>query len=226
MKFSGQGANLEWFKRFDIGYGSRITDIDIDASGNIYLAADLRGVSTYLGVVKTDANGNVIWAKQMQGESNDRNNVSCVRVINGNLYVGGRGAYTNYDVSQFGDGCYYKMDLNGNILKLYNYYTGNESSDDRCGERMEAILSYNGKLILAGETWPEVSKIKGSWYMPTGVVSDLAVTVSTVSTPQMVTGDGVTVSHIFSVSDMSLPIHSPSEGSRGSADVIIFSINE
>ncbi|OFX27883.1 MAG: hypothetical protein A2033_06450 [Bacteroidetes bacterium GWA2_31_9] len=225
MKFSSNGSTLDWFERLDIGYASRITDIDIDASGNIYLAADLRGVSTYLGIVKTDSEGNVIWAKQMQGESNDRNNVSCLRIINGNIYIGGRGAYTDYDVSQFGDGCYYKMDANGNILKLYNYFTGGESGN-RCGERMEAILSYNGSLIIAGETWPEASKIDGKWYIPQGIVSNLEVTATKVANPSLISDDGIEISLTATESSLSSATYNPSEGSKGSSDVIIFSINE
>ncbi len=224
MKFYAHGANLEWCERLDVGFGSRITDIDFDASGNIYLAADIRGVSTFLGVIKTDSNGNVIWAKQMQGEANDRNNISCLRIINGNLYVGGRGAYTNYDVSQYGDGCLYKMDLNGSILKQYNYFTG--ADNDRCGERIETILSYNGNLILAGETWPEYSKIKGNWYMPTGIINDMSITATKTTNTTLITTDGVDANCSFTESSLSAPTYNPIEGTKGSSDIMIFCIKE
>ncbi len=224
MKFSGNGSVLEWTERINIGFAGRLTDIDLDAAGNVYLAADIRGVSSYLGVVKTDSDGNILWAKQMQGEANDRNNISSIRIINNNLYIGGKGAYTGYDVSQFGDACFYKMDLNGTIQKQYNYFTSSEAGD-RCGERIEAILSYNGKLILAGETVPEASKIKGNWYIPTSNVSDLSASASKI-TPTTTTGAGIFVSTSFTESILSTPTYEPSEGSKGLADVIIFSIPE
>lgn len=225
MRFSCQDSTLQWFERIDIGYAARFTDIDFDESGNIYLAADIRGVSTYLGVVKTDASGNVIWSKQFQGESNDRNNVSSVRIINSNLYVGGRGAFTNYDVSQYGDGCFIKMDLDGNVLKKYNYFTGSVSGE-RSGERVEAILSYNGNLIIAGEAWPESSKIDGKWYIPTLNVYDLSTSVTVPSLPEIVFEEGVVVDRTFSESTISQQAYNPEDGSKGSADVLISSIKE
>lgn len=225
LKYSNGGSTFEWYKRFDIGYGSRITDIDLDESGNLYLALDIRGVSTFLGIMKTDSDGNILWAKQIQGEANDRNNISCVRYISGYVYLGGRGAFTNYDVSQFGDGCLFKLDQNGTILKQYNYFTG-DVGGERCGERIEAILSYNGNLIIAGETWPEADKIAGKWYIPGCVVSNLNVGTTNLNSVPVTAGIGVSVSRSFSETFLSTTLYNPNLGTQGSADVILFSVSE
>ncbi|MBK6834776.1 MAG: hypothetical protein IPG89_11055 [Bacteroidetes bacterium] len=62
-KFKNGGSQLVWSKRIDIGYAARFTDIDIDANENLYLAVNHRGVSSFVGVVKTDSSGTVLWSK-------------------------------------------------------------------------------------------------------------------------------------------------------------------
>lgn len=224
MKFSSDLTFL-WYEKINLGVGARITDLDFDSSGNIYLAADLRGVSTYLGILKMDTDGNLIWGKQYQGESNDRNNISCLRVIDGSLYAGGRGSFANYDTGLFGDACLLKMDLSGNLQKVYNYYTG-PKSEDVCGERVEAIFKYNGKLYLAGEAWPEYTTIKGSWYMPVGNITDLLPSVTKTTTMTIDTANGVFATRNFSVSSISQNLFDPADGTKGSADILIHEITE
>jgi len=225
MKLSGGGSTLDWCKRVDVDWAARLTDMELDATGNLYLAADLRGVSTYMGIVKIDASGNLVWSKKYQGLSNDRNNISCLRIINNTIYVGGRGSFENYDTGQWGDGCFIKMDLDGNLLSQFNFFTG-ELTDDKCGERIEAILSYNGTLVLIGETWSEYNGIDGYWYVANGTLVDHATSVSNVSSPGFQTGDGYVTSTAFNVSNLTYTLTPTSSGSHGSADVEFFSITE
>jgi hypothetical protein len=224
-RLSMNGTTPEWHKRVSLGFGGRFTDIDLDATGNLYLAADYRGVSTFQGVVKMDNTGNVIWSKKFQGVANDRNNISCVRVINGNLYVGGRGSYEDYDEGQFGDGSLLKLDLNGNLIKQYNFFTG-EFSQEKCGERIEGILPYNGGLILIGETWPEQTQIDGRWYKSNGALTSNSVAPTTINNPSEISGMGVSTLSSFSLNNYSQNLYDLSSGTLGSADVIIFSITE
>ena len=225
MKYSANGTQLEWYERINAGVASRITDIDLDINGNIYLACDLRGVSTFLGVIKLNSNGDLIWSQKFQGEANDRNNISSIRVIGDTLYVGGRGSFTNYDLSQFGDGFLMKMDFNGQLIKKYNYFTGS-GANDRCGERIECILPYGNGIVIAGETWPEYSTIAGNWYIPQATSFPLQLSFSKPSDVIYSQGDGVTVSRTMNISSISQNLFSPSEGSRGSADVFIHYIKQ
>lgn len=221
-KFSNAGEVFEWQEKVDVGFTHRFTDMDIDDAGNLYLAVDFRGVSTFMGVMKMDSDGNVLWANKFQGESNDRNNISCLRVINNNLYVGGRGSYTNYDVGQFGDGTFLQLDLNGNLLKAYNYY----SKDHETGERIESFHFYNGNLILAGETWPLENGIEGRWCIPQVNAYSFTADVSKTTTGNIDTGDGVLSPVTMSSSNLSGSLYTPDLGSQGSCDFMIHSIKQ
>lgn len=224
VKYSANGDTFDWCKRVGLGIGCRITDIDIDDNDDIYLACDFRGVSTYLGVLKLNPAGSVIWAKKYQGRNNDINNISCLRVINSELYIGGRGSFEKYDLSQFGDGCILKMDLSGNLLSEMNYFTG-EEQEDNCGERIESINFYYGNLILAGETWPEYGKIAGHWYVPEGSITDFTPQISAVSDLTRTSGLGYSDDEYFGITANSYGIFPLSNGSKGSADVIVFKMN-
>lgn len=226
LKYSYDTESMVWLEKLDIGYASRITDIDIDKDGNIYLAADLRGVSTaHMGVIKTDSDGNILWAKKMQGEPNDRNNISSLRIINGYIYAGGKGSFKKYDLSQYGDGCFYKLNSDGELIKKYNYFTGADDGD-RSGERVEAIMEYNGNLIIAGETWPENSKIKGDWYVPDVNISDMSVIAKKQGNFNVLYDNGMIFERDLSVSKLNSATYSPGEGTKGKADILIFSIKE
>ncbi|CAG5077296.1 hypothetical protein [Parvicella tangerina] len=223
MKFSNGGATFDWMNKINIGYASRFTDMDFDSNGSIYLAADVRGSYTSAGIVKCDPNGTVIWSKQFFGLDNDRNNISCLRVINDKLYVGGRGSFEDYDEGQFGDGMLLKISTAGAVEKVYNYFTNNEG--ESCGERFEAILWDGSNFIIAGETWPEFSAIAGDFYLPEKYTwTTLSTTSSISSSVSIVTGDGITSGNSFTVQSMSESLYDPVNGSNGSSDIRIFKI--
>lgn len=224
-KFKNGGSNLVWSKRIDIGYAARFTDLDIDANENLYLAADHRGVSSFVGIVKADSSGTVLWSKKFQGLSNDRNNISCLRLINSNLYVGGKGSFDGYDNSSWGDGLLLKFDLNGNLVKQYNFFTA-ELSSDRCGERIEAIFSYNGAIIVAGETWSEGTQIDGKWYIPSGTLSSVSLNSTGVVSPYSVNITGALSTTSMVTNTLSNAVNNMSAGTQGSCDIMINSITE
>lgn len=224
-RFSENGDTFDWAKRVALGTGHRFTDLDIDSNGDLYLSVDFRGVSTYLGVLKLDANGSYIWGKQFQGEPNDRNNISCLRLLNGYLYVGGKGSFEKYDLSEYGDACVLKLDLSGNIISQYNYFTGDEE-DERCGERIEGMHFYDGKLILAGETWPKYGHIQGHWYTPEANFSDFNPSISSISDFSRISGTGYVTSETFSPTANTNDLFDLVDGNQGSSDIVIFSITE
>lgn len=223
-KYTVSTESFNWVKKVNLGVGARFTDIDLDASNNLYLAADYRGVSTFLGIVKMDVNGNIFWSKKYQGVSNDRNNISCLRIINNTIYVGGRGSFEGYDESQWGDGTLLKLDLNGNLLKEYHFYTGNITGE-RAGERIEGIHLYNNSIILTGETWPEGTKIDGDWYNAHGSLTSNTLTQTNV-TPNTINTDGTFSSTTFTMGSYGAVIQNLSSGGIGSSDFILFSITE
>jgi hypothetical protein len=223
LKFSNGGTAFNWYNKINIGWAGRLTDIDFDASGNLYLAADIRGVNTSMGVIKCDPNGGVLWSKQYYGLNNDRNNISCVRVINGHLYVGGRGSFDNYDSSTFGDGTILKVSLAGELEKVYNYFT--QHDNDKCGERIEALLHDGTNFIVMGETWPEYSMIQGNWYVPSGTWTNLTANSTISTTCTVLAGTGATAARTFSEYTMTESLYSPAtNGSRGSADIRLWKI--
>jgi len=221
-KFSSAGEVFEWQEKIDVGYAHRFTDLDIDASGNLYLALDFRGVSTFSGVMKLNSAGDLQWAKKFQGESNDRNNISCLRIIGSSIYWGGRGSYENYDTGQFGDGMFMKMSLDGTLEKVYNYY----SKDHTTGERIEGIHSYGGNIILIGETWPQSEGIEGSWFIPEINESSFTATLTKTTSTDLVTTDGVANGSTMTVSTLSEVLYLPEDGTKGSADIMFHSIKE
>jgi len=223
-KYTVSNETIDWVQKVNLGVGARFTDIDLDVSNNIYLAADYRGVSTFLGVVKLDANGSILWSKKYQGVNNDRNNVSCLRIINNNIYIGGRGSFEGYDESQWGDGSLVKFDLNGNLLKEYHFYTGNVIGE-RAGERIEGIHFYNNSIILTGETWPEGTIIEGNWYNAHGTLTSNSLTQTSI-TPSTINTDGTFSSTTFTVGNYGANIQDLSSGGIGSSDFILFSITE
>lgn len=223
-KYTVSTENFDWIKKVNLGVGARFTDIDLDASNNIYLGVDYRGVSTFLGIVKMDPNGTVSWSRKYQGVNNDRNNISCLRIINNTIYVGGRGSFEGYDESQWGDGTLLKLDLNGTLLKQYHFYTGNVIGE-RAGERIEGIHSYNNSIILTGETWPEGSLIDGEWYNANGTVTSNSLTYTSI-TPNTINSDGTFSSTSFAGNNYGIYVQDLNSGGLGSSDFILFSITE
>jgi hypothetical protein len=225
LRFSSSGDVFDWAKRINMGQAQRITDLDIDESGYVYLACDFRGTSTYMGILKLSSDGDFIWGKKYQGRNNDINNISCLRIINSMLYVGGRGSFEKYDLSQFGDGCLIKMDLSGYIIGQINYFTGEEIGNN-CGERIESINYYNGEIVLAGESWPEYNHIAGHWYIPEGNISDFVPQISNISQFTRTSGFGYYNQDIYSISGNDNLLLDLSEGNRGSSDIVLFSFPE
>ena len=224
MKFTNNGSTFEWKNNIYIGYASRFTDLDFDSQGNLYLAADIRGAYTSAGVVKCDPTGTVIWSNQFYGLNNDRNNISCLRLINDVIYVGGRGSFEKYDEGLYGDGMLLKISSNGVLQKTYNYFTQN--SGESCGERFEAILWDGSNFIIAGETWPELTQIEGAFYLPQGTWTALNTTSNLSTSVAIITGDGVVSGNSFTSQNLSETLYNPADGTRGSSDFRIFKISD
>ena len=184
-KLSSSGTVLEWYDYIDFPSASRINDIDLDASGNIYLCSDIHGTDTYLEVIKVDSDGNLVWEKNFgQGNNNDRYNGTNVDVFGDHLYLTGRAGLNDdntYVDSQFGDGMFLKYDLDGNLLKKYFYFTGTDNTV-MAADWVKGVIEYNGNIYLSGSTYPYASNYTGSWFVApdhSGVDAGIALTKET-----------------------------------------------
>ncbi len=165
-KLSNSGTQLEWYVYIDFPMASRITDLDLDASGNVYLCSDIHGGYTYLEVIKIDPDGNLVWEKTY-GSGNDRFNGTTINVIGDYFYLTGRVGlsddYTHYD-NNFGDGIFLKYDLDGNILEKYFYFTGTDNSV-LAADWVKGVTEYGGKVYAAGGIYPKAFNYTGQWFV-------------------------------------------------------------
>ncbi len=167
-KFTNGGSNLAWFDLIGIPYASRITDIDLDSEGNVYLNSDIHGTDTYFEIIKVDTAGNFIWERNFGvGNSNDRYNGTNVDVIGNYVYVSGRAGmnddYTHVD-QQYGDGMFLKYDLDGNLISRYYYFTGT-NTEEMAADWVKGIIEYNGSIYLGGSIYPYTANYTGAWFI-------------------------------------------------------------
>ncbi len=148
--------------------GSTISDLDMDANGNLYAASDVHGTQTYLEIFKLDPNGKILWGQRYNaGVRNDRNNARIVRVIGNSVYLGGRIGYqenTQADY-QFGDSVLLKYNLDGKLEQEMYYFTGTQKEVLAMDHNM-GIAAYGNKLYLAGWIFPAVANVTGEWRDP------------------------------------------------------------
>ncbi len=231
-RFNNSGADFAWYERIALDYGSRINDLDFDTNGNIYLSCDVHGVSTYLEVLKLDADGNYIWGKKFN-QTDDRNNTSCVRVIDDSLYVGGRVEYTHKDSSydpEYGDGVILKMDLNGNLVSNHYFFTGKNTY--AAADWVKSFVQINNKLFVAGTIYPKEETYSGTWLKGYGNAEDVLWGGPEITKHTSLTiddNDGNELSRTLTVSDYSRYVNEDvASGTHtfGNAQIHVFSLNE
>ncbi len=167
-KLSSSGTVLEWYDYIDFPSASRIIDIDLDASGNIYLCSDIHGGDTYLEIIKVATDGTLVWERNFgEGNGNDRYNATTVNVIGNSVYVGGRAGMNDdntYVDMQFGDGMFLKYSLDGVLQKKYFYFTGTDNTT-MAADWVKGIIEYGGKTYLGGSTYPKSTNYTGAWFV-------------------------------------------------------------
>ncbi len=184
-KLSSSGTVLDWYDYIDFPSASRITDIDLDADGNIYLNSDIHGTDTYLEIIKVAPDGTLVWEQNFgEGNGNDKYNGTNVDVMGDHVYVTGRAGLNDdntYVDAMFGDGMFLKYDLDGNLLKKYFYFTGTDNSV-MAADWVKGVIEYDGKIYLSGSTYPYASNYTGNWFVApdhTGVDAGLVLTKET-----------------------------------------------
>lgn len=90
-------GNLIWQKSYSGGLVSRFNDVSLDASGNIYttgfeettkLGLDSNWVSSNIWLIKTNATGDVVWAKVFGGSASEQG-LDINQAFNGSILVTG-----------------------------------------------------------------------------------------------------------------------------------------
>ena len=173
-RFSTDGDKLAlaWTRRVPLANtGSTVCDLDRDAQGNLYLAADVHGASNWIELAKLTADGGFVWARRYNaGATGDVNNTRTVRVLGGKLVVGGRvglgGTQTHAD-RKFGDSLLLVYGLDGALERELYHFTG--TAQDVVA--MDAVTSVGARgktLYAAGYLWPYAQNHVGEWRDPNG----------------------------------------------------------
>ena len=163
---------LEWSKTVPLAStGSTLCDIDRDAAGNLYLAADIHGSGTFVQIFKLGPDGSFLWGRRYNpGASNDKNNTRTLRVLGDKLVVGGRvgltGTQTHAD-RQFGDSLLLIYDLDGKLLSEHYHFTGT-AQDVVAMDAVTSVGAVGKKLYVAGYLWPYAKNHVGEWRDPAG----------------------------------------------------------
>lgn len=167
------GANDIFFAKYDIngnilwakGFGSSLNDkgeaITVTPSGDCYMTGYFSSVTNFGGtpinsiggydifIVKTNASGQVLWAKRAGGEGNDRGNGIAIDA-NGNVYVTG----TFYQSATFNNSTISCPTKTGTFLAKYDssgqfqWATAAGSSDTTKSNAIS--IDENGNIYLTG----------------------------------------------------------------------------
>ena len=107
-------------------------------------------------IVKTDANGNVLWSKSIALTTGTTNAIAAVgQAVSGNYYVlidGGGGYWTTYAAHYF---TLAEFDTNGNLVweKAYELNTGGTYSGTYSGGKHQVYQLPTGEYYLAPSIW-------------------------------------------------------------------------
>ncbi len=161
-------GNFLWAKQMGSGGNTRSNSIVLDANGNIYTTGNFQntadfdpgaGVYNLTSIVgndvfisKLDANGNFLWAKQIECANTNWSNSIAVDV-NGNVYTTGYFQGTadfdpgssTYNLTSVGNDDIFITKLNGNGNFLWTKQMGGTGSD-----RSYSIAITNGNVYATG----------------------------------------------------------------------------
>ena len=218
----GATPTLEFVKKVDMGTGSNVNDLALDASGNCYASLDRRGVDTHFSVAKFSTDGSLAWAKTWNGNEGQKNNTHVVQVDDDKLYVGGRIAIDTAD-TQFGEAFILRLGLDGTYDWATYYYTG-KGAEEVMEHRTKGIaVDSSGDLRILLHSYAvsfNYDHYWGFWYnAPNDPLADLTLGED----PGL--GEANLVDYLPTITDVtsSSDLHD-SSGSNGSNVATIFMI--
>ena len=150
LKYNSAGT-FQWVRTYasggTIGVGDMVNDMAIDASGNIYLGGQVKGMSGSSGpdmvTLKYNSAGTLQWAQKFNGTANGSDIGRCLVVdASGNVYTGGFATPTggNLDIGLV------KYNSAG-TQQWVKYYNGPGNSSDAA---TDVILDAAGNVFLTG----------------------------------------------------------------------------
>ncbi len=164
--------SVDWAVRVKLPAGSTLPDLDVDAEGNLYAAADIHGVATYHAVLKLSPTGSLLWAREYNREvASQVDTTHVVRAYGGGVIVGGRVSYTQgSDVETdraLGDSVFFIVDGAGNLKRDAYYFTGNPGqSGGGTLDRVRGLAVKDHTLLVAGNIFSERGQYAGTWRTP------------------------------------------------------------
>lgn len=141
LKYDPHG-NLLWAARYGNGSGSSLSDLNLDASGNIYVtgtSCDLNCTSWSDATVKFDADGNRLWVAR-NSFGNFSHGIVLALDAAGNTYVTGDGSpagFTSYMTA--------KYDQKGSLI-----WTAQYNNDGRYTSARAIALDTLGNVYVSG----------------------------------------------------------------------------
>jgi Ca2+-binding RTX toxin-like protein len=154
-KYAVDGTQL-WARQLGSSNYDNITKTVVDANGNVIISGTTSGAlagQTNQGgqdifVAKYDANGNLLWTKQLGSSAYDAINQTTID-LNGNIIVSGSASAALSGQTSLGsqDSFVAKYDANGNLVWLKQL--GTASYESITGTRVDA----NGNVVIIGATY-------------------------------------------------------------------------
>jgi Ca2+-binding RTX toxin-like protein len=152
VKYAANG-NLLWTRQLGSTTSDSITKTVTDANGNIIVTGTTsgsiggqanQGLSDVF-VAKYDANGNLLWTRQLGGANSD-SVTETILDVNGNIIISGSttGALSGQTSNGSNDSFVAKYDANGNLIWIKQL--GSTSYESLANTKLDA----NGNVVLAG----------------------------------------------------------------------------
>lgn len=174
---------IDWVQQIELGKGSGLVGLDVDADGNAYLAMDRRGAITAFSAGKVDLTGKVLWTKTWNGNGKDRSNTHLVRVFGSTLIVGGRQGIPNFDTEQ-GDAGVVALSTADGALQWSSFHYSGKGTDEIAEHRIKGVGLVGKTLTLVTQVYTGKDngvRYAGYWYDGIGDVVDETVTTKSLA---------------------------------------------
>jgi hypothetical protein len=171
---TGKEPKVAWAHRLELGRGSNINALDLDAQGNLYASCDRRGATTVFTILKFDPQGHLLWGKTYTGGANKNNNCNFVKVVGDFVYAGGRTGQANYD-AQMGDALFVKLQAKDGAEVWSMFHFSGKGPDEMAEHRVKGVAVQDGILYVLGQVYTgnyNGVRYTGYWYQGVGKIED------------------------------------------------------
>ncbi len=162
----GAEPKVAWVTSVDLGRGSPVNHLDLDAEGNAYVSCDRRGAETFFSAIKVGPDGKLLWGRTVKGSGGDRSNTHFVRLLGDTLYVGGRLGAAGFDTG-FGDGVLLALNPADGTERWTGFYYCGTGPDEACEHRFKGAAVSGKSLFVFGQVYTgsrNGERYWGYWY--------------------------------------------------------------